>query len=218
MRSTRVAADAGDALTRAANRQAVAGSATQGDGGGLDSSARTHERRRMWMWLAFLGFSPLCLGVVAWAAVAWNGSYPTVPPPVPKGWKAVAGIYASFSVPKGWALQPGMADAQGDVYYSGSGGAAGEMVREATSPPKPARSVPSVVATFLGGHYNVVSVTPYRLRNAAVAWQYRFELSSGEQAVGVLAWVKPTQSQVWLVALPASATARRVLSTLTLAT
>jgi hypothetical protein len=190
-------------------------------GGGLPAKATgtptSRERRRLWMWVAFLGFSPVCLGIVAWAAVAWNGSYPTVAPVVPKGWQPVAGIYASFSTPKGWVLQPGMADAQGDAYYSGPGGAAGEMVRPASTPPRPTRQVPAVIATFLGGHYTVESITPYRLRYASAAWRYRFNLGRGEHALGILAWVRPTQSEVWLVALPASATAQKVLSTLTVA-
>jgi|GEM_PF-1980077 hypothetical protein len=176
------------------------------------------ERRRLWMWAAFLGFSPICLGVVAWAAVAWNGSYPTVAPPVPPGWQAVAGIYASFSVPKRWVLQPGMADAQGDAYYSGPGGAAGEVVRQASSQPQPRREVPPVVSTFLGGRYHVASIRPYRLHNATEAWEYLFRLGGSKQGLGVLAWAKATQSVVWLVATPASPTANKVLSTLTLAT
>jgi hypothetical protein len=170
------------------------------------------------MWVAFLGTSPLCLGVVVWAALSWNGSYPTVAPPVPPGWQPVAGVYASFSVPRTWSLQPGMSDAQGDTYYSGPGGAAGDSVTQARAPPAPARRVPAVIATFLGGTYRVTSVAPARVRHAGEAWSYRFALPGGRRAVGTLAWVKPTQSEVWLVAVPASPTAAKILSTLTLAT
>lgn len=183
-----------------------------------DEASRRRDKRRLWMWVAFLATSPLCLGVVVWAAISWNGSYPTVAPPVPQGWQAVAGIYASFSAPKGWGLQQGMSDAQGDTYYSGRGGGAGESVTQADNPPAPAHKVPAVVATFLGGSYQVTSVVPRHVRNAQEAWSYRFELPGGKQAVGVLAWVKRTESKVWLVALPASPTAEKLLSTLTLAT
>jgi len=216
MSDARVAAHGVGARATASEGRATS---EAGEVGGAKSAgaASRRDRRRLWMWMAFLGFSPLCVGVVAWAAVAWNGSYPTVSPPLPQGWQAVAGIYASFSAPKSWKLQPGMADAQGDAYYAGPGGAAGEVVRQAGSAPSPTGPLPSVVATFLGGTYRVAGFAPYKVRNAAKAWEYRFELPHGKQALGILAWVKSTQSEVWLVALPASPTAHKLLSTLTLA-
>ena len=187
------------------------------DFGRQDAPTR-RDRRRQWLWVAFMGFCPLCLGVVVWAALSLNGGYPTVAPPVPKGWQAVAGVYASFSAPKGWTLNETMSDAQGDTYYSGPGGGAGVSVTQADHAPVAATTVPGVVSTFLGGHYRVTSITPRAVRNAAKAWTYRFALSHQKEGLGILAWVKATQSEVWLVALPASPTAEKLLSTLTLAT
>jgi hypothetical protein len=155
--------------------------------------------------------------VVVWAAVAWNGSYPTVAPRVPKGWQAVAGVYASFSAPKDWKLQQTLSDAQSDTYYFGPGGAAGESVTQATSPPSATTSLPAVVKTFLGGHYRVTSIAPRSVHNADKAWTYRFSLPRGRSAVGALVWVKRTQSEIWLVTLPTSPTTEKVLSTLTVA-
>jgi hypothetical protein len=165
-----------------------------------------------------MAFTPICIGVVVWAALDLNGSYPTVKPAVPHGWQAVLGIYASFSVPNSWVLEQSMSDESADVYYSGRAGAAGESVLEADAAPSPTRGFPAVLATYLGGQYAVQSVEPVKLGNASVAWRYRFRLTGGGTGLGVLAWVKATQTQVWLVAAPATALANRVLSTLRLAT
>lgn len=174
------------------------------------------DRRRSFAWVAFLGLTPICIGVVLWAALGLNGGYPTVRPVVPRGWQAVPGIYASFSVPKNWSLNQFMSDAQGDVYYSGRSGAAGESVSEQRVPPHPGRALPEVVGTFLGGKYEVGSIVTARVHNATSSWYYRFRLPGDQSGIGVLAWVKATQSQVWLVASPDNPVTRRALSTLTL--
>jgi hypothetical protein len=167
--------------------------------------------------VALLTLTPVCVGVVLWAALGLNGSYPTVAPPVPRGWQAVPGVYASFSVPRSWALQQFMSDAAGDVYYAGTSGGAGESVTEADVAPSPRAPLPQIVGTFLGGHYRVLSVVPFHLDRAAFAWHYRFLLDDGKNALGTMAWVRTTESEVWLVGLPSSATTQRVLSTLTVA-
>ncbi len=176
-----------------------------------------NDRRRLLGWVALLTLTPISIGVVLWAALGLNGSYPTVAPPVPRGWQAVPGVYASFSVPAPWALQQFMSDAAGDVYYAGPGGGAGESVTEADVPPSPQAALPPIVETFLGGHYRVLSVRPFHLARAAQAWHYQFRLAGGKAGLGTMAWVRTTQSEIWLVGLPASATTERVLSTLTVA-
>jgi hypothetical protein len=168
-------------------------------------------------WVALLTLTPICAGVVVWAAIGLNGNYPTVTPPVPRGWQAVPGVYASFSVPHGWTLQQFMSDAAGDVYYAGASAGAGESVTEADVAPSPRTALPQIVGTFLGGHYRVLSVRAFHLAGAARSWHYEFLLGDGREALGTMAWVKTTESEVWLVALPSSTTAERVLSTLTVA-
>jgi hypothetical protein len=175
------------------------------------------DRRKLWRWVVLLAFCPICLGVVVWAAVGMNGSYPTVKPPVPAGWQSVAGVYASFSVPGNWSLKQFMSDAAGDVYYSGPGGGVGESVTQADKAPKDQGPLPAIVGTFLGWKYQVSSITGTKIANAAVAWRYRFHLANGTSSTGVLAWVKPTQSEVWLIASRDSATTEKAISTLTLA-
>jgi hypothetical protein len=176
------------------------------------------DRRRLWRWAALLAFCPICLGVVVWAALGMNGSYPTVKPPVPAGWQSVPGVYASFSVPSGWSLKQFMSDASGDIYYSGPGGGVGESVTQADRAPQVHGRLPQVVGTFLGWKYQVSSVSQTKIANATMAWRYRFRLVNGTSSVAVLAWVKPTQSEVWLVASRDSATTEKAISTLTLAT
>ncbi|MGO9661287.1 MAG: hypothetical protein ACLP7F_23400 [Acidimicrobiales bacterium] len=175
------------------------------------------DRRRLLAWVVLLTLTPICVGVVIWAALGLNGNYPTVAPPVPRGWQAVPGVYASFSVPRDWTLQQFMSDAAGDVYYAGAGGGAGESVTEADVPPLPRAALPQIVETFLGGHYRVLSVRPFHLARAALSWQYQFRLADGKEGLGTMAWVRTTESEVWLVGLPASATTKRILSTLTVA-
>jgi hypothetical protein len=167
--------------------------------------------------LVLLAFCPLCVGVVVWATYDLNGSYPTVKPPVPAGWQAVPGIYASFSVPKAWSLQQELSDDVGDVYYAGRAGGAGLSVDQASTAPALGSPIGSIVGAFLQEHYEVTSVSPYKLANATVAWLYHFRLSDGSASLGVHAWVRATQTEVWLVATPISATTQRALSTLTLA-
>jgi hypothetical protein len=174
------------------------------------------DRRRVLMWVAFLGITPICLGVVVWAAFGLNGSYPTVPPPVPRGWQSVAGIYASFSAPKSWSLQQGMSDAAGDIYYSGPGGSAGESVVESDRPPS-GETLPVIVRTYLGGAYKVRSRVPFAVRHATRAWMFTFSLAGGGQGGAVLAWVKPTQSEIWLIVRPTNQVTEKVLATLALA-
>jgi hypothetical protein len=176
------------------------------------------NRRRFWAWAAFLAFSPASIGVVVWAALSWNGGYPTVAAPVPRGWQEVPGIYASFSVPKSWSLEEAMSDSNGDVYYSGPGGDAGQSVTQASSAPSP-RHVPAVVQSYLGSSFSISSIDPIKLVNATVAWRYTFRLGppTAASAVGILAWDRRAESEVWLVASPASAITERVLSTLRLA-
>ena len=175
------------------------------------------DRRRVRRWLILLAFCPLCVGVVVWATFDLNGSYPTVKPPVPAGWQAVRGIYASFSVPKAWSLQQQLSDDVGDVYYAGQGGGAGLSVDQADIAPALGTPPASIVGAFLQEHYEVASVSRYKLANATVAWLYRFRLSDGTAALGVHAWARATQTEVWLVASPVSATTERALSTLALA-
>lgn len=175
------------------------------------------ERRRSWLWLAFLAICPLCVGAVVWSAVSLNGSYPTVKPPVPAGWQAVPGIYASFSAPKGWALDQAMSDASGDIYYVGKSGGVGESVTESDRPIALSARLPAIVATYVGGRYTSYTSQPYRLKNATDAWLYTFLLPGGRHALGVRAWVKPTLSQVWLVTPSSNPASRRILATLTLA-
>ena len=175
------------------------------------------DRRRLYGWVAFLGLTPVCIGVVLWAALGLNGGYPTVRPPVPPGWQAVTGIYASFSVPKSWSLNQFMSDEAGDVYYSGHDGGAGESVVEQKVPPSPRSLPPEIVSTFLGGQYQIASVARAAVHNATSSWYYRFRLPGDQIGIGVLAWVKATQSEVWLVATPDNATTRQALATLALA-
>jgi hypothetical protein len=175
------------------------------------------DRRRSWLWLAFLGISPICIGVVVWASLDLNGSYPTVKPPVPAGWQAVPGIYASFSAPKSWSLDQAMSDSAGDIYYRGTTGAVGESVTESDQLFSLSSGLPTIVATYVGGHYTSYSRQPYHLKHATNAWLYTFRLPGGGQALGVRAWVKATLSQVWLITPAATQTERRILSTLTLA-
>ncbi len=167
--------------------------------------------------MALLAFCPICLAVVLWAALDLNGNYPTIKPPVPSGWQAVPGIYASFSVPSGWSLQQEMSDSAGDIYYSGPGGGAGESVTQVDSAPSPQAPLPSIVGTFLEGSYRVTSARQIAIKNATVAWRYDFHLMDGRTATGVMAWVRPTQSEIWLVLSPVSPTTEKTLSTLTLA-
>jgi len=174
------------------------------------------DRRRLLMWVAFLGVTPICLGVVVWAAFALNGNYPTVRPAVPTGWQSVPGIYASFSVPKGWSLQQGMSDAAGDIYYAGPGGGAGESVAESDRQPS-TTTLPTIVRTYLDGAYTVARETSYKLPNATSAWKFTFKLPSGGTGLAALAWVKATESEVWLIVTPVNATTQRVLTTLALA-
>jgi len=175
------------------------------------------DRRRVWLWMALLAFCPICLGVVLWAALDLNGSYPTVKPPVPSGWQAVPGIYASFSVPAAWSLDQEMSDSNGDVYYSGPGGGVGESVAQADTAPSPSGALPTIVGTFLEAPYHVNSVDKITLKHATTAWRYQFHLADGRTAAGVMAWVKPTQSEIWLIFSPVSPTTEKALSTLTLA-
>jgi len=167
--------------------------------------------------VAVLAFTPICLGVLVWATVNWNGSYPTVKAPVPRGWQAVPGIYASFSVPRNWSLQPFMSDAAADIYYSGPAGGVGESVTQADQDPSATGRLPAIVGTFLTERYSVTSLTPFKLRNATVAWRYQFRLANGTKGTGILAWASATQSEVWLIAAPVTATTDEALSTLTLA-
>ncbi len=175
------------------------------------------DRRRVWKWLALLALSPLCAGVVVWATFGLNGAYPTVKPPVPAGWQAISGIYASFSVPKSWTLQEALSDSVGDVYYSGHGGGAGESVIAAGKTPSPNAPTHQIVGVFLQEHYTVLSISPYKLTRATVAWRYRFKLQDGTSAAALLAWARSSDSEVWLVVSPRDATTEKVLSTLTLA-
>lgn len=175
------------------------------------------DKRRFWGWVAFLCFSPICLGVMIWAALDLNGGYPTVKPPVPSGWKAVPGIYASISVPDRWQLQQDLSDSAGDIYYSGPGGGIGLSVTEQKTEPAHFGHFPAIVRTFLGGSYRLSSVAPVRLRNATEAWSYRFALPGGGRGTAVLAWVKPTETQVWLVASRLNSLTGKVIGTLTLA-
>jgi hypothetical protein len=175
------------------------------------------DRRRLWLWIGLLAFCPICLGVVVWAALGLNGGYPTVQPPVPAGWQSVAGIYASFSVPASWSLKQFMSDGAGDIYYSGPGGGIGESVTQADKAPGTSGPLPAIVGTFLGGKYEVTSVAGTKIANATMAWRYRFHLPDGTSTMGVLAWVKPTQSEVWLIAGKDSSVTEKAFSTLTLA-
>ncbi len=194
---------------------------------GRDEPARGHDprvdrptpsdRRRAWLWLLVLGFSPLCIGVAVWAALDLNAAYPTVAPPVPPGWQAVKGIYASFSVPGPWSLQSALSDEVGDICYTGRGGGAGESVTASARPPSGQAPLPKIVGVFLQEPYRVTSLGPYRLANAAVAWRYRLRLRDGTGAIALHAWARATQTDVWLVAWPSGPTALRVLQTLTLA-
>jgi hypothetical protein len=182
----------------------------------IDPPTRADRRKAGW-WVLVLAFTPICLGVLVWATVNWNGSYPNVKAPVPHGWQAVPGIYASFSVPGNWSLQPFMSDAAADVYYSGPAGGIGESVTQDNNEPSTTGRLPAIVGTFLTDRYSVTSITPFRLRNAAAAWRYQFRLANGTKGTGILAWASATQSEVWLIATPVTATTDRALSTLTLA-
>lgn len=175
------------------------------------------DKRRVWPWVGVLAFSPICLGVMVWAALDLNGGYPTVKPPVPSGWQAVPGIYASISVPKGWSLQQDLSDSNGDIYYSGKSGGVGLSVVEDDKEPSHTGGFPAIVGTFLGRSYHISSVRPISVPHAADAWSYRFALPGGQTGAAILAWAEETQSRVWLVATNLNPTTQRVLTTLTLA-
>lgn len=176
------------------------------------------DKRRLWAWIALLGFTPVCLAGVAWAALGLNGSYPTVRPPVPAGWKAVRGIYASISVPKSWSLQETLSDSAGDIYYSSPGGGVGMSVVEADHEPSHTGRFPPIVGVFLGGgKFQVSRLTSLHLPGATRAWGYRFRLPGGGAGTGVLAWAKPTETRIWLVTNHVTTVTGRIFSTLTLA-
>ena len=99
----------------------------------------------------------------------------------------------------------------------GPGGGVGESVTQADRVPQAHGRLPEIVGTFLGWKYQVSSVADAKIANATAAWRYRFHLANGKSSVGLLAWVKPTQSEVWLVATRDSAATEKAISTLTLA-
>ena len=181
----------------------------------IDQPTRA-DRRRLWKWGALLAFCPICLAVVVWAAVDMNGSYPTVKPPVPSGWQSVPGIYASFSAPGSWSLKQFLSDASGRLLL-GRGWRRRRVSHPSGPRPESAGPLPEIVGTFLGWKYKVNSVSPTKIANATMAWRYHFHLVNGTSSVGCWRWVKPTQSEVWLIASKDSATTEKALSTLTLA-
>jgi hypothetical protein len=163
--------------------------------------------------------SPVCLAVVVWYSIGVKPPpVPTVHPPVPAGWQPEANAYVGLSVPSTWVLRPAYSDSNGDSYWSGPGGGVGESVIVASTAPTQKAAPPAVLTSFLPGEsYRVISETPIRIPNATVAWRVQLSLRNGTEATAVHAWVRDTQTEVWVVGHPSSATVDQSLRTLTLA-
>lgn len=175
------------------------------------------DRRRNRRWLVLLLLTPVCLGVVVYAALGTKAApYPEVKPLQPAGWQVETNPYVGLSIPPRWQLNTAFSDQNGDSYWAGTGGVVAESVSVTNVAPTATRKLPEIIGVFLRTGYQVTGVTPITLTNATVAWRYQFALANGQRAVGVHAWVKDNQTEVWFVVTPPNATTDHVLSTLTL--
>ena len=152
------------------------------------------DRRRLLGWVAFLSLTPICLAVVVWAALGLNGNYPTVAPPGSRRLASGAGYIRQLLGAQELDAPAVHERCRGRHLLLGAGGGVGESVTAVTSAPRPT-ALPAIVGTYLTSRYVVVARDGLQIRNATKAWRYTFRLTDGATGLGVLAWVKPTQSR-----------------------
>jgi hypothetical protein len=177
------------------------------------------QRRRNGRWFLLLALTPVIfLGLYAAGAFATGGQTPVVDPlSVPHGYTAVTDGYYGFAIPSAWKENSAFSDSDGDTYYDGRGGWAGESERVAAVSPTPSTAVPQplwafgtprpTAFTLVGGH-------PATVPGATFAWAVTLTRPGGFRASALDVWERRSQTELWLVVRGSSATEARVLATL----
>lgn len=168
-----------------------------------------------WKWLAFLALGPVCVAAtfVAASHLKSPANY-DLKPPVPAGYRAVANPYYAFSVPKSWKENSAKSDENGDLFYQGRSGTAGETTAITKTRPPSDEPIPSIITLYFEPHYRVVSRRQAVIPHATLAQIDTLRAANGRSATLYHGWVKRTQTEFWVLFSGSPATVSKMAATL----
>jgi hypothetical protein len=177
------------------------------------------QARRNHRWMLLMAMTPVVFGILYALGVFTHGDPEPVVDPVrvPAGYTAVTDAYFGFSLPTAWKQNSAFSDSDGDFYYNGPGGWAGENESIAKVSPTPSTPVPESLKSFdtavptgftlVGGHRITVPGTTF-------AWAVTLTRPGGFRAEAVDVWEAHSQTELWLMVNSSPATDATVVSSL----
>lgn len=166
-----------------------------------------------WKWLAVLALGPVCVAFTFVIANRIQQPNYNLKPPVPAGYRDVANPYYAFSIPKSWKENSAKSDQNGDAFYQGRSGSAGETTAITKTRPR-TNALPQIIGLFFGPHYRVVRRQPTTIPHATFAQLDTLQAAGGKTATLYHGWVAGTQTEFWVIFTGSPATVSKMAATL----
>jgi hypothetical protein len=183
------------------------------------AAAASDQARRNHRWMILLALTPIVFIILYVISVysPHEGDPVVEPIRVPTGYYAITDAYFGYSIPSGWKENSAFSDSNGDFYYNGPGGWAGENLSIKKVSPTPSSPVPeslqsfdtAVPTPFQETHGHVIKVP-----GAAFAWAVTLQRPDGFVAQAVDVWERRSQTQLWLMVKSSAKTDATVLASL----
>lgn len=166
-----------------------------------------------------MALTPIVFGILgAISLFSRSPPAPTVSPvSVPPGYRSISDAYFGYVLPARWRLDTSFSDANGDTYYSGPGGWAGEHLSASKIPPGPSTPVPTPLEAFGVGVPSPLTVTGghrVAVAGASFAWQVTLGRPDGFRAQALDVWQPSTGTELWLMIHAAPSTTATILHSL----
>jgi hypothetical protein len=181
--------------------------------------ATSAQARRNHRWMVLLAMTPIVF-IILYIISAYSpheGDPVVEPVRVPAGWIGVTDAYYGYATPSGWKENSAFSDANGDFYYNGPGGWAGEHLSVQKTSPTPSSPIPEALKAFdtaVPTGFTETDGHAVHVQGAAFAWAVTLTRPGGFRAGAVDVWERQSQEELWLMVRSSPATTTTVLTSL----
>jgi hypothetical protein len=177
------------------------------------------QARRNHRWMILLALTPVVFIILYVISVnsPHEGEPVVEPMRVPAGYTAITDAYFGYATPAAWKENSAFSDANGDFYYNGVGGWAGEHLSIQKTSPTASTPVPEALQAFGTSVPTALSVTDghaVHVDGAGFAWAVTLHRPDGFVARALDVWEPQSQEEVWLMVHSSPATMATVLASL----
>lgn len=187
--------------------------------GAVTTAEAAAQARRNHRWMLLLAMTPIVF-IILYVISAYSPHHgePVVKPlHVPAHYTAVTDAYFGYAIPATWKQNSAFSDANGDFYYNGAGGWAGEHLSIKKTSPTPSTPVPEALKAFdtaVPTGFSVTDGHAVHVEGAPFAWAVTLRRPGGFVAQAVDVWEPQSQEELWLMVRSSPSTRATVLGSL----